>query len=291
MIERFVRVPQPFDLVGTTRALGCGSIGSDGSWWWATRCPSGEATISIGRSGEGVDARCWGAGAEELIERVPRLLGVDDVDRPEAVDVRSERLIRASASVRLGSTGDVHGALVVGILGQVVTRHEAKRSLRGLVAQLGEVAPGPDTAVRLLPAPGALANVGYERFHDLGIERRRASVLIEVSRRIARLEEILDLPVDGASARLTSVRGVGPWTAAHVMGVAWGDRDAVPIGDYHLPNTVAWALAGEERANDDRMLELLEPFRPFRRRLVVAIKQSGIHAPRRGPKTPTRMHL
>ena len=38
-----------------------------------------------------------------------------------------------------------------------------------------------------------------------------------------------------------------------------GDPDAVSVGDYHLPNQVAWALAGEPRGDDARMLELLEP--------------------------------
>ena len=74
-------------------------------------------------------------------------------------------------------------------------------------------------------------------------------------------------------------------TSGHVMGVAWGDRDAVPVGDFHLPNTVAWTLAGEPRADDDRMLELLEPYRPHRRRVVTLLKRSGASAPKYGPKT------
>ena len=93
--------------------------------------------------------------------------------------------------------------------------------------------------------------------------------------------------MDRAAAydRLGAIRGVGPWTAGHVMGVAWGDRDAVPIGDLHLPNSVSWLLAGEPRADDDRMLELLEPYRPHRRRVVVLIKRAHIGAPKYGPKT------
>lgn len=89
-----------------------------------------------------------------------------------------------------------------------------------------------------------------------------------------------------ATERLEAFPGVGPWTSANVMGVAWGDRDAVPLGDFHLPNTVAWALAGEPRASDERMLELLEPYRPYRRRAVWLIKLSGVRAPRYGPRAP-----
>src|SRR5205085_797850 len=67
-----------------------------------------------------------------------------------------------------------------------------------------------------------------------------------------------------ATRRLTTLRGIGPWTAAEVVRVAYGDPDAVSVGDYHIPNTVAWALAGEPRGDDARMLELLEPFRQAR---------------------------
>ncbi len=55
-----------------------------------------------------------------------------------------------------------------------------------------------------------------------------------------------------AEKRLRAVPGIGPWSSALVVSEALGDPDVVPVGDYHLPNTVAWALAGEARANDRR---------------------------------------
>jgi 3-methyladenine DNA glycosylase/8-oxoguanine DNA glycosylase len=70
--------------------------------------------------------------------------------------------------------------------------------------------------------------------------------------------------------------------------VALGDADAVSVGDYHLPNTVAFALAGEARADDERMLELLAPFAGHRGRVVRLIEGSGITAPRRGPRMRLR---
>jgi 3-methyladenine DNA glycosylase/8-oxoguanine DNA glycosylase len=70
--------------------------------------------------------------------------------------------------------------------------------------------------------------------------------------------------------------------------VALGDADAVSVGDYHLPHTIAWALAGEPRADDDRMLELLEPWRGHRARVIRLIEGAGIHAPRRGPRQRLR---
>ena len=62
------------------------------------------------------------------------------------------------------------------------------------------------------------------------------------------------MPLDAARRRLQALPGLGPWSAAEVALVALGDPDAVSVGDYHLPHLVSWALAGEPRGSDERML-------------------------------------
>ncbi|MGH2687137.1 MAG: DNA-3-methyladenine glycosylase 2 family protein, partial [Actinomycetota bacterium] len=54
------------------------------------------------------------------------------------------------------------------------------------------------------------------------------------------------------------------------------------------PHQVSWALAGEPRGDDARMLELLEPYRGHRGRVVRLIVAAGIGPPRRGPRLATR---
>jgi hypothetical protein len=56
------------------------------------------------------------------------------------------------------------------------------------------------------------------------------------------------------------------------------------VGDYHLKNTVAHALAGEARATDERMLELLAPYRGQRGRVVRLLQLDGHGAPKFGPR-------
>ena len=89
-----------------------------------------------------------------------------------------------------------------------------------------------------------------------------------------------------AAARLQALPGVGAWTAAEVTLRAMGDPDAVSVGDYHLPNLVSFALAGEPRADDARMLELLEPYRGHRGRVIRLIEAGGLGPPRFGPRMP-----
>jgi 3-methyladenine DNA glycosylase/8-oxoguanine DNA glycosylase len=111
-----------------------------------------------------------------------------------------------------------------------------------------------------------------------------------MARIAGRLEALSALPGTraevGAAAAATLARhgGIGPWTAAEVTLRALGDPDAVSFGDFHLKNLVAFALAGEPRGTDERMLELLEPWRGHRTRVIRLLEASGIEAPRYGPR-------
>jgi 3-methyladenine DNA glycosylase/8-oxoguanine DNA glycosylase len=91
-----------------------------------------------------------------------------------------------------------------------------------------------------------------------------------------------------ARRRLCALPGLGPWSAAKVALAALGDADAVAVGDYHLPHLVSWALAGEPRGDDARMLELLEPCRGHRGRVTRLLVAGGLQAPRYGPRMALR---
>jgi hypothetical protein len=60
------------------------------------------------------------------------------------------------------------------------------------------------------------------------------------------------------------------------------------VGDFNIPNLVAWSLAGEPRADDRRMLELLAPYAGHRGRVVRLLGSAGIKPPRFGPRRPIR---
>lgn len=290
-MERVIDIKDSFDLGSTVRMLKAGVSDGSGSWWWATHTIDGSGTIHVERTASGVKVRGWGSGAALLLERAPTIIGADDVSELDPVEPNVRDLLKRRAGTKLGATGAVFETTTKAILGQLVTTTEANRSTRRLVERYGEQAPGPNTAMRLFPAPETIAGLRYEDLHHLGIERKRSATIIEAARRAKRLEEIMGMQPDPARKRLQAVRGIGPWTAEFVMGSAYGDKDAVTPGDYHLPNMISFALAGEPRGDDGRMFELLEPYRPERRRIVVALKIEGAQAPRYGPKTALRDHL
>jgi 3-methyladenine DNA glycosylase/8-oxoguanine DNA glycosylase len=97
------------------------------------------------------------------------------------------------------------------------------------------------------------------------------------------------MPPDDAARRLFAVPGIGAWTVAEIAQRALGDADAVSVGDYHLSQFVGWALAGRP-VDDDGMLELLEPWRPHRYRVVRLLECSGFAKPRFGPRLTIQDH-
>jgi 3-methyladenine DNA glycosylase/8-oxoguanine DNA glycosylase len=262
---------------------------ASGRAWWATRTAAGVATLGLAVSGDRLSAEAWGPGADRLIERVPRLFSAPTGSLASDEDRRISALARRVPGVRVLRTEAVLDALVAAILEQKVTGTEAHRAWHGLVRHHGEPAPGPaQLGLRLLPAAATLAALPYWSYHVLGLERRRAELIRAVARRAAWFEAIVDLPLADAYARLRSVPGIGPWTAAEIGVRALGDVDAVSVGDFHLPHLVSYALAGEPRADDARMLELLEPFSGKRALVVRLLELSGAQAPKYGPRLAPR---
>jgi 3-methyladenine DNA glycosylase/8-oxoguanine DNA glycosylase len=254
----------------------------------ATRTPDGPATIQLTIRGVALHVEAWGPGAERALDAAPAFAGIGDShDGFRPANRLLADLDRRLPGLRIGRTGAVLEALIPAILEQKVTGTEARRAYRGIIARWGEPAPGP-FGLRLLPRPEVLARQPYEAFHPLGLERRRADLVRTVAARAARFEEIVDLPLPDAYRRLTALPGLGPWTAGEVALRALGDADAVSVGDYHIPSMVAFALAGERKATDARMLELLEPYRGQRARVIRLLEASGIRPPARGPRLSPR---
>ena len=292
MIERRLELRAPLDLASTLSPLVHGRgdrtirLDRNGACL-AFRTADGPATLCLRMVAPmRLEASAWGAGAETAIAGAARLVGEDD--RPEQFTARHpilRHLQRRHPGLRLPQTRRAFHALVPSVLEQKVTGTEAFRAYAALIRRYGEPAPGPD-GLLLPPAPETLASLPYHAFHPLGVERRRADVIRGAAARAGWLDA--STTAAEATTRLRSLAGIGPWTAAEVVRAAFGDPDAVSVGDFHIPNSVAWALAREPRGTDERMLELLEPYRGQRGRVQRLLEVGRITAPRRGPRMAPR---
>ncbi|HSL12299.1 MAG TPA: DNA-3-methyladenine glycosylase 2 family protein [Actinomycetota bacterium] len=288
--EREIHLEGPLDLARTLfpvrRGTGDPTFRIDGTTAaWATRTTDGPATVSARQiDGSRVRVGATGRGADAALERAAGVVGA--LDDP-AVFVPREpvmaRLARVHRGVRLTRTADVLPALVAAICEQKVTGARARRAWRALVHATSERAPGED-GLWLPPDPERLATLPSFAYHRAEIEARRATVIREVARRAGSIEALVERPPDEVGVALERLPGIGPWTSAEVRRIALGDPDAISVGDFHVPNLVAWALAGEPRADDARMLELLEPYRGQRGRVQRLLEASDVRAPRWGPR-------
>jgi 3-methyladenine DNA glycosylase/8-oxoguanine DNA glycosylase len=150
-------------------------------------------------------------------------------------------------------------------LQQRIRTVDAMRDWRQIRQRFGSHAP---LELRAFPGAKALAAVAQFELERMVIDARPAKALLHFQKE---LQFVWLLPGTGfAQLRQTLLRvdGIGPWTTETVTGYGAGDTDAAISGDLHLPHPVCYALAGEAEGSDERMTELLEPFRGHRFRII-----------------------
>lgn len=268
----------PFPFVGTgdptTRRDGPRVLHA--SW-----TPEGPATLCFEGAAAAIDVRAYGDGAMYALGQADGLVGDID-DGAWANGTPLERAVKRRGGATMTRSLSMADVALRVVFGQRVTSREANTGYRELVRAYGEPAPGP-WDVMLPPRGRVLARIPYYELHRFGVERKRAITMQMIGKRERYLEDCRELPFDEMETQLQKLPGIGPWTTGCIR-AEFGDADAVQVGDYHLPNLVAWGLAREERGDDARMLELLKPYEGSRQRAIRVLHQSVGHAPRRGPK-------
>lgn len=296
MHERMWRPGFPLDLRAVLAPLRRGrgdpsmAVDDEGSVWRAATTPDGPATLVLRRADDGtVHASCWGLGAAWTLDGLPVLLGAAD---DESGFVAHHPLVaqarRRMPGLQLGSTRRVWDVLLPAVLEQKVTGIEARRSWRELCYRFGTPAPGPaPQRLRVPPTAAAVRAIPDWEWHRAGVDHSRRRALLAAAAVAHRLERAVELGGEPGRALLRKIPGIGVWTAAEIAQRAWGDPDAVSIGDFHIPSVVGWALLGRT-LDDDGMLEVLAPYAPQRHRAVRYIEASGVRRPRFGPRYAPR---
>nr|WP_220139466.1 DNA-3-methyladenine glycosylase 2 family protein [Nocardia sp. GTS18] len=296
-LSRTVRSSRPFD-VGLTvaplrRGMGdpCHRTDPDGSHWHASRLPSGPVTYRLTQDGrDGVHARAWGPGAEEFLSGLDRMLcleeNVEDFapEHPKLVEAH-----RRVPGLRMLRTGLVLESLIPAILEQKVHTKSSFAAYRTLVREFGTKAPGPGDLM-IAPDADTWRRIPSWKFHRANVGPQRAQTIVRAARVADAIERTARLDPREAATRLRSIPGIGVWTVAETAQRAFGDADALSVGDYHLAATVGWSLLGRP-IDDDAMVAYLEPLRPHRYRAVRLLMLSGqAHKPKFGPRTPITDH-
>lgn len=292
-VDRFVVLDGPaspeLTLAPLRRGRGdpCFHIAADGAIWRTSLMATGPVTARITKSAPStVRGELWGSGATEFADSLPVMLGSDDDSSSFApAEPTIAAAHRKVPHLRIGRTGRVLESLIPAVLEQRVAGVDSFRSWRLLVTKFGSPAPGPAPAhMRVAPCGEVWRRIPSWEFHRANVDPGRARTLVGCARRAASIERLCSWSAEQARDALMSLPGIGVWTAAETAQRAFGDTDALSIGDYHLANVIGSTLLGH-RIDDAEMVELLEPLRPHRYRVVRVLEASGLaRNPRFGPR-------
>ncbi len=260
--------------------------------WRASRTPDGVATLALRQNGDGIRASAWGPGGDWALSQLPALCGAEDDD--DGFDAAQHPVIaeahRRHPGLRLGRTDLVFDALAGAVFEQKVTGLQAFGAWRRILTWHGERAPGPTP--RPMFAPPSID--GWRRipswaWHRAGLEPSQSRTVARAAGQGESIVRALDADPPGRDTVLCALPGVGPWTSAETRIRAYGDPDAVSVGDFHLAHHVGHALTGA-RTDDEGMLAVLAAWPGHRQRVIRLIAASGIREPRRGPRLHPEDH-
>ncbi|HEY6994599.1 MAG TPA: DNA-3-methyladenine glycosylase 2 family protein [Xanthobacteraceae bacterium] len=147
-----------------------------------------------------------------------------------------------------------------GLASIVVSQQLSTASAKAIWERLNQAFDPLDHTAVLRARTAKLARVG------LSTPKIRAlkAIAKAIDRGDLDLPALVDKPADEAHAALTTVHGIGPWTADIYLLFCLGHADAWPAGDLALQEATRLVLALKTRPTVKEMGPLAEAWRPWR---------------------------
>ena len=121
--------------------------------------------------------------------------------------------------------------------------------------------------MRTHPTPDKVADLGAARLAKLRYSRSKAEYLVGAAHEVAGerldIEGLPNASAVAAEKKLTSIRGVGTWTARYAM-LRGGFADAAPVGDSALATALQRVHRLDERPAHEEVDNLMKNFAPHR---------------------------
>jgi DNA-3-methyladenine glycosylase II len=184
-----------------------------------------------------------------------------------AADPLLDRLARRMRGLRPPRFPSVFEALVNAVACQQLSLAVGIHLLNRLTAAYGRPVAGAVDGLRAFPDAQDLSTVAPGELRRLGFSRTKAHTVVDLAR--ATIDGTLDGQVLGtlddaeAVARLTSLRGIGRWSAEYVLLRGLGRLHVFPGDDVGARNKLERFLDIEGRLDYDGVEQLVARWHPF----------------------------
>jgi len=167
---------------------------------------------------------------------------------------------------------DAYGALLFQIIGQQLSVASTRAILSRLEAMFGG----------RLPEPQDIVDADLETLRSAGLSRRKAETLRVLAGRFAAgdfSDEFFRRSSDDEiQAALTVIPGIGPWTVQGFLIISLDRDDVILQGDLALRRAVRRAYGLDQLPGEQQMLQIAEPWRPYRSLAVMYLFASEYEA-------------
>ncbi len=193
---------------------------------------------------------------------------------PVRHEVAAAKLAEASAHL---AAADLRLGAVIGRIGPCGLRRRAggfRRLFRSILGQQLSIKAAATIHGRIVAAcgdavtPERILELPDRTFAEAGVSRQKSRylrALAEVARDDPRFFDRLPrLSDDAAIERLTSIFGVGRWTAEMYLIFCLGRLDVLPLGDVSIHAAAADLHGLRRRMLPKRLERLAKPWRPYR---------------------------
>jgi DNA-3-methyladenine glycosylase II len=153
---------------------------------------------------------------------------------------------------------DLFGSLLFQIAGQQLSVAATRRTLERLRSLFGGHMPAPDEVLVVQP----------DELRAAGFSWRKVDTIRDLAERFADgrldMERLRTLPDEEFITELTTVPGIGPWTAQGALLVALRREDVVLPGDLALRKAIRTAYHLDHLPTPEEVLAIAQKWRPYR---------------------------
>jgi DNA-3-methyladenine glycosylase II len=116
--------------------------------------------------------------------------------------------------------------------------------------------------------PGRVSGIDDEALRGAGLSRQKTSYLRDLCNRVSSgqlpLDDLAAMPDEAVVTALTSVKGIGRWTAEMFLMFRLHRPDVLPVGDLGIVKAVQRAYGLRKLPSPERLTKLGEQWRPYR---------------------------